>query len=432
MTTKKKEDLASQDEKRESDIVQGVPRDNQFLTREEMDDLAKDIVGETMDQMQERAREDRKKYIEDMRDIMQPAPVLTPKTEADVKREFRAILGCLGRNRNDLDASIADAKEMGDETLVRALSTATTSTGGAIVVPQFSTDWIPYLRAQSVHMSSGVTTVDMPSGYLHLGKVSTGATAAYRGEASAGTVDDQVFGEVALSAKIMDVMTPASNQLLSRSPDAGRLVEDDLIGAILEKADSTLIRSDGSANRPKGIRYWAASANVSNETNTAGSSNGSTTAERITDLWSLIKLLMDNKIRFTGPCWEMSTRTFIALNSMLDANSNYIFREDLSAGKLLGYNAKWTQNIPDTLTAAAGSGAGSDASELYFFNAPDVLVGETQAMRVSMSDGAYTESGSLVSAFERGETLIKVELEHDQAVRFGGTEIAILTSVTWA
>lgn len=430
---KKKATGKAAEEKRQDDQAEKTrktpngPVDNAFMTRDDLDAMAKEIVGHSLEQIEERVIEDRKQMLSDMREVLRP----NPETPQATKDSFRFMLGCVSSARGDLDRALKIAKEHGDEHCIRALGTATVSNGGAIVIPEFSTNFLEYLRNRSVVLNTPVNRMQMDSGFMNLGKFATGATAAYRGESSAGANSSPTFGNVSLSAKIVDVYTPASNQWLSRSPQAGSLLETHLVGALGEKTDATLIRSDGSLNRPRGLLYLGAAAQQVNETNAAGTTGGSTTAEITLDLLQMVKLLMDAKTMMS-PNWLVSTNTHIGLAAVLGADSKPVFRDEVDNGRLFKFPYQWTQNIPDNLTAAAGSGGGADATEVYLYDAGALIFGETEALEIDYSRHAsYTESGSQVSAWERGETLVKVSTEHDFAATRGGTEIAVKTSVTW-
>jgi HK97 family phage major capsid protein len=205
-----------------------------------------------------------------------------------------------------------------------------------------------------------------------------------------------------------------------------------MFSAAKDKMDSTFIRSVGTQNEPRGLLYWAAAANKFYESNGTSTSGGSSTAQISHDLAKAIRLLHDNNMKMIKPGWIFSPRTMQRLYSELGVDGSPVFRPEMAAGTLFGYPYKVTSNVPSNLTAQAGSGSGSDASEIYFCDFFDILIGETETLAFSTSEhAAYTVSGSLVSAFERGETLLKVEMEHDLAARRGGTEIVVIESVTW-
>ena len=84
-----------------------------------------------------------------------------------------------------------------------------------------------------------------------------------------------------------------------------------------------------------------------------------------------------------------------------------------------------TTNIPITL-------GGGTETEIYFVDADEVILGEVDAIEIEMSrEAAYKNaSGSMVSAFQRDQSLIRATLRHDLAVRHPES-IAIKTAVTW-
>ena len=85
-----------------------------------------------------------------------------------------------------------------------------------------------------------------------------------------------------------------------------------------------------------------------------------------------------------------------------------------------------TTNIPNNL------GAGADETEVYFVDADEVILGEVDAIEIELSrEAAYkTTGGTVISSFQRDQSLIRAKLLHDLVVRHEEA-IAIKTAVTW-
>jgi HK97 family phage major capsid protein len=410
------------------------------MTREDAYGMIEDIVGTKMSEIAEQRRAEQSDFAKDLAVALknqggtQPKPKLTKEQRAE---KFAIMLGSLASaGINNLDAAAEIARAAGDEQVAKALGTTTIAQGSAMIEPEFAEEMIELLRADQVVLQSGARTVPMESGILSFGRVGTGATAAYRGESEPATVSSPTLEELELRARILDVLCPASNQLLNRTAGKGAMfVQEELVNAVTDKSDATWIRGDATQNKPKGLLYWAKSISgqTFNESNIAGTTGDSTLAEVVFDLGKMMRTLMTNNIKAGQSLgWLFSPRTWHRLFTQLDSNGNYVFRAELNAGVLNGIPFKMTTNIPENLTAAAGSGGGSDASEVYLAAFFHVLIGETEALRISASNEAsYTTGGTTYSAFQRGETVFKVEVEHDLACRHGGKEVVVLESVTW-
>jgi len=408
------------------------------MTKEQLHGMVADIVGPMFAKLEERiadGKSDAAKMLADL--ALGSAPRLVVSADDERRKSLNAVVFmqsmALAAKPGEKRSAEKIAKEMEFENVAKVLGTTDATAGGLLVDPEFSTEFINFLRAKTVILESGARTIDMPSGQLMLKRADTGATAAYRGESANATVSELSTGEVALNAKILDVLTPISNQLLSRgSLNNLELVRDDLVAAARDRMDSVMIRGVGSAFAPKGLLFQAATANKVDETNAVGTFNASTTAEIVGDLGEMIRKLMDSNLGMTHLGWLFSNQIWKRFFTELDANSRPVFRDELMQGTIFKIPFLATTNIPANLTASAGSGSGAQASELYLADFFEVLVGQTEGMKVSVStEAAYDPGGGLVSAFQRGETVIKVELEHDMIERRNGVAIAVLESVTW-
>ena len=402
----------------------------EYLTKEQAEGLLEDVIGRTITSFKEEIttnQNDMQKAFKYALSHAEPKPV--QKSEEEVRRDFGHLICCLAQEKGNRRDAIEVAKQHGFDFVAKALGTATVAAGGALVIPEFSPELVPLLRAKSVVRESGARSITMKSGIMSMGRVGTGATSSYRGESAAGGASQPALEELELRARILTTMVPASTQLLNRAGGASSFIGDDMIASARDKADSTFIRSDGSSNTPRGLLYWAKTAHKFNETNAAGTNNGSTLAEITVDLGKMMRFLMDANVPKVSPGWLMAPRTWQRLFTERDGNGNQVFRDEMAAGKLYGIPFKDTTNIPINL---AGSPSGTAASELYLAEFSNVIIGDTEMLTMSVStEGSYTVSGSLVSAFERGEVLFRVEQEHDLIERHGGDAIVVLQALSW-
>jgi HK97 family phage major capsid protein len=146
----------------------------------------------------------------------------------------------------------------------------------------------------------------------------------------------------------------------------------------------------------------------------------------IHDLGRLITLLMQSNVRMIRPSWVMAPRTQIALMTALDANSNYVFRQEMLGGTLWGWPFATTTQIPIDLTVTVTA-----ESELYLADFADVVIGETTSLMLSASDtAAYHDGSGVVSAFSLDQNVVRAIVEHDMVVRHAES-IAYLKDVDW-
>lgn len=311
--------------------------------------------------------------------------------------------------------------DLGD-TVTKALAAGDFTAGGFMVPDDMAADIIDLLRPRSVVRAAGAPTVPMPNGTLTLPKQTGDVSATYVGENKAISASEPTGGQIILSAKKLAAMTPISNDLLDYAPgtQADVFVRNSLVRRVATREDAAFIRDDGSAGTPRGLRHWAQAANVT-------ATNGSSTSALVElDFKDLIQDLEGNNVDMSGPAWFMAPRSKNHLLTLRDTNGNLIYPELRSANPTIHtFPIYVTNNIPTNL------GAGSNESELYLVNMPDTLIGEAGGLEIEVDPGAsYTDGGSLVSAFERDQTVIRAILRHDFAV-LHGESVAVKTGVTW-
>lgn len=310
--------------------------------------------------------------------------------------------------------------EIGDLDVAMAMETGGGS-AGALVPDNMHDEIIELLRPRTVVRMLGARNVPLPNGNLSMPRMTSGASAGYVGEgndvlASEGSTDD-----VNLSAKTMITLVPMSNQLIGRAGfRIEQIVLNDMINAMAVREDKAFLRDDGTSNTPTGFKKTA--------TDASRTSAWSGTADLATIdayLDGLILTLMNSDSLLIQPGWAMSPRTYMKLFGLRDGNGNKVYPE-LAQGLLKGYPVKHTTTIPTNL------GAGTNESEIYFADWNDVVIGEQENMKVDFSrEATYKDSGgTLVSAFSRNQSVVRVVAEHD--IGFRHPEGLVLgTGVTW-
>lgn len=316
------------------------------------------------------------------------------------------------------DADLAKALV---DTQTKALAASVATDGGFLVPPEYSTDVIELRRAATVVRRLGPREIGMTTGTLNIPKQTAGATGSYIGENTNITKSQPTVGNVTLTWKKLAVLVPFSNDLLRYAAvSADAFVRDDIVRSLAVTEDAALLRSDGTAGQPKGLRFWAPGANLI-------AANGTVSlANTVTDFGKLILQLKKNNVPITKGAWILSPRTEFYLQTVQNANGYFAFRDEMVQRQTIwGYPYAVSTSVPETLT----SGSNTDASEVYFVNFDDAVIGDSQRLIIDVSsEAAYHDGSSVVAAFSQDQTVVRAIAEHDFAMR-DVNAVALLTGV---
>ncbi len=349
-----------------------------------------------------------------------PAQPKMPEVKgAKMARMVRALAAAGGDAK--LASQLAIDRGFGEE-VAMSLNTLSSSAGGILVPANLSSEVIELLRPKSVVRNLGARTLPISNGNITIPRLKGGAVVGYIGADSDMPATEQQFDDLQLTAKKLAALVPIANDLIKYAgvnPNVDQLVVSDLTSAIGAREDKAFIRDDGTANTPKGLRFWALGGNL------IPASDGSTLQKVDTDLNKAILALESADANMTQPGWIMAPRVFRFLTSLRDGNGNKVYPE-LDNGMLKGYPVGKTTQVPVNL------GAGTNESEIYFADFGDVFIGEEETLEIDYSkEATYKDSeGNVVSAFQRDQTLIRVIAKNDFGPRHVES-IAVLTAVTW-
>lgn len=331
-----------------------------------------------------------------------------------------------GKQLTPLD--VAEKNWPNNETVEKALQSNDFAAGGALVDDGYRSELIDLLTLRVAVRRLGPQIVPMPEGSMSIGKVTSDVTSNYEGESAPMSASQPTTGRVQLVAKKLTTLVPISNSYIRRAA-AGRsslsvetMVQNLAVRRQGLKEDIIFIRGDGAENTPKGLRSLAASGNILPANGTVSFAN------TLADLGRLLNALEGVDVPMIRPGWAMSPRTknYLMFQALSGADETYpFFLQMMRAGELLGFPFAATSQIPNTL------GSGTDESEIYLADFDQVLLGETLDMTISTSaEAAYRENGTLVSAYERDETLMRLISEHDLQVEHSEA-VVVLNEVTW-
>lgn len=304
--------------------------------------------------------------------------------------------------------------------IVKALAAGDLDAGGFMIQPEFASGIIEFLYNKAVVRRAGPQVLPMNNGTLTLPKQTGSATASYVGENKTISKSEPTGGQIIMTNKKLAALVPISNDLLrfDAGDQADRFVRNDLVKRIAVREDLAFIRGDGTVNTPKGMRYWAASANI---TATAGTS--ATNIE--TDVKASIQNLEGSNVDINDAVWFMAPRSKNHLINLRDGNGNLIYPSMRSSKPtLFDRPVMITNNIPTNL-------GGGTETEMYFVNMMDVIIAESGGLEIEVgTEASYTDGNTLVSAFEKDQTVIRAIELHDFAVTHEES-VSVITGITW-
>jgi HK97 family phage major capsid protein len=333
---------------------------------------------------------------------------------------FSGVVRSLAAGGGSLEQARAFAgKAYGaSSTVTKALGAAQFDAGGVLVPDDLSREVIELLRPLSAVRRGNPRVIRMPRGVTTFPKIDASASASYVAENEDIPASQQTFGGKRMTAKKLAAMVPISNELLAGTMNgADAIIRSDLIAELSKTEDAALLRGNGVEHAPQGIRYQAATGNISG-------TNGTSVTQIEQDIVDLIDDLSNANISLDRASFIMPTRSRNKLFNLRDTNGNLIFPEVREAGTLFGLPLIASNTIPINL-------GGGSATELYLVDFSNVVLGEIEGVRIEAStDGAYMLDGQLVSAYSRDQTVLRIILHHDVMLRHPEA-VAVKTGVAW-
>ena len=296
----------------------------------------------------------------------------------------RLVMSVAAGAGNLQDAAKFASEELNDQSVSMAISTAAAS-GGVLIPQNLHSEVIELLSDRTIVRKLGARPVPLPNGNMTLPRVAGGATASYTGENKDAKTSETRFDDVKLTAKTLIAMVPISNALIGRAGfNVEQLVLQDILTAISVREDKAFMRDDGTGDTPIGMKARATQWN------------------------RLLPWEADAAINLNTVDEYLDKIILMAM----DGNGNKVYPE-MAQGLLKGYPVQRTSAIPANL------GTGGKETEIYFADFNDVVIAEDGNMKVDFSkEASYIDAdGTLVSAFSRNQSLIRVVTEHDIGFR---------------
>ena len=337
----------------------------------------------------------------------------------------------------DLQRGLGASDKLTRERAQRALGTTTLGSGAGFVQPELASEIVDFLHPMAVVRSSGVSTLPLSSGQLSMPYINTAATASYVGENSGPNATEPKEGRLNLSRKILAAIVPASKELLAESSySVDEFLRMHLARVLAAREDLAFIRGDGTADTPRGMKYWAGlssgggSAHVFNRT----LATGAVTIDTITaDALKAMRLVEDSNVPMVNAGWILPVREVYGLMSKRNATTQMEIWPELRSGTWYGFPFKKTTQIPKNLAGdASGTGTGNK-SEVYFAAFSHLVIAESEGLEINAFDGgAYKDSsGNVQSGITNREVVIQATAKHDFGATFRGDEVCCIESVDW-
>lgn len=347
-----------------------------------------------------------------------------PKPVAGAKMAQMVRLLAAAQGNQHQAAELAKQGGFGGD-IAMALSTVTPGAGGVLVPENFATEVIESLRPTSVVRSMGVISLPLNNGNLTMPRITGNTVVTYIGTETDIPLTGMTFADTKLTGKKSAALVPVSNDLLRMSgvsPRVDQLVASDLTLSVGLSDDLHFIRSDGDNGlAPKGARYWALPQNL-----VVAPDAATITLEKIDLFLGGMMLRVETaNVQMKACGWLMAPRTLRWLQSLRDGNGNKAYPE-IEQGMLKGYKVGLTNQIPVNL------GDDGDESEIYFMNFADCMIGEDMDLVIDISkEASYKDAnGTVVSAFQRDQTLIRVIAKKDFGPRHVES-IVVGINVNW-
>jgi HK97 family phage major capsid protein len=288
--------------------------------------------------------------------------------------------------------------KMIQEAVGKALGVTVPSEGGYTVPSILIADMIPLLYSRLAVKKLGARIVPMPNGNANIPRLNTGSTFSWIGESKVVPKTQPAIGNVKLSGKKGGCLVPISNDLLRSAELAADLwVTNDVVIQLQLGLDYAAMYGLGTAYQPFGLNNLVVS----------GNKLGSSTTKLTADIpGQIIGQLMALNIPMVSCGWIFGGYVWSWLFNLKTTTGAYIYRDEMSAGKLLGFPYVVCNQIPVTNPTGYGSTMYTD---LFFGDFNEFLWGEQLAMEIVASkEASYDDgTGTLVSAFAQDQTVIR-------------------------
>lgn len=265
---------------------------------------------------------------------------------------FARAVKCLDVfGRQDVEAAAYHARKKYQdaemERQFKALAITNPVDGGYLVPEVYADQIIELLYPKTVIFELGAQKVPLANGNLNLPKMTSGTRARWGGEQRKIKTTGTKFGNIKLSAKRLEAIVPQSRELLmSTSYSADALFANDLMRSMQLGLDYGALYGKGGEFEPVGIvkNEGVEKINAKGLNNAdLADANGKITADF--PVYVRAKVMTKNVDDMAaGWCFNSMLEGYL-MNLKTDTGA-YIYRDEMGAGKLLGFQYKVSNQIP--------------------------------------------------------------------------------------
>lgn len=293
----------------------------------------------------------------------------------------------------------------------KALSATNPAAGGYLIPEIYMDQIIELLYSKTVIFELGAQKVPMANGNLNIPKMTGGARATWGGEQRKIAKSQPTFGNIKLSAKRLEAIVPQTRELLmSTNYSADQIFANDLTRRMELGLDFGALFGKGGEFQPMGVFTDKEIEHIDAKTigNTdLADTNGKVTADFPVYVRSIVLAKNVDDIKLG---WTFNSVLEGYFMNLKTTTGEYIYRDEMTAGKLLGFPYKVSNQI-----ATNSDGL----TELCFGNWADMLVGEQMGLETYTTlDGSWVdEEGNQHNAFEENLAATRALMYVDIASR---------------
>lgn len=303
-----------------------------------------------------------------------------------------------------------DDQDMSHE--FKALSATNPAAGGFLIPEVYTDEIIELLYNKTVIRELGARTIPLETGNLNIPRMTSGTRATWGGEARKIKTTQPTFGNLRLSAKRLEAIVPQTRELImSTKYSADEIFAADLSRRMQLGLDWGGLYGKGGEFQPTGIANTQGVEVIDvvklNNTDLADSS-GKVTA----DFPVYVKaLVMSKNVDDVSLGWAFNSFTEGYLMNLKTTTGDYLYRDEMNAGRFLGIPYATTNQIPTDKQAGT--------TDIFFGNWADLMIGDQMGMETYTTlDGTWTdENGVQHNAFEENLTGTRALMYDDIGVR---------------
>lgn len=285
----------------------------------------------------------------------------------------------------------------------KELNAGTPSAGGFTVPLAFSGEYIDALTANTLIDKLNIRKVPLVHGNLSIPRMDTTSAVGWVGETSGGVVTQPSFGEVNMRAKKLKAITAVSNTLLNESGvNLEGWISEDLMRKTRIALDNAMLYGTGSQYQPLGL------ANTSGIQTTGSTS----TALALTTPNDMVALLQQANVNLENVHWLLNPIGESWLRNKAFTSGPFAWSDEMARNKTLrGFDFVSSSTVSYTDTA-------TDYADFWIGDFAEMMFGVSRDLTIEMSrEGSFTDSGTVVNAFDQDLTLIRLITECDFACR---------------